>query len=146
MGWVFNPFTGSLDRTDTNTGGPGGPATDVPKLIQTFSTDVSTDIGDLVKVNGSNSVTAIADNTAVEIPNGVFGLVTAKPNATTADVIFVGIQGGYSGFTTGLALYVDTDGTLTHTAPATGTLQQVGFAVSTSEVFLYLQNPIRRAT
>ena len=58
---------------------------------------------------------------------------------------FIGILGGYSGFTTGLALYINTDGTLTHTAPETGTLQQVGFAVSPSEIFLFMQQPIRRA-
>lgn len=120
-------------------------AEQAPRLIQIFDTDAGTAIGDLVKVTGNNFVSTIADNTVPEIPNGVFGIAFSKPTATTCGVLFVGIQGGYSGFTTGSALYLDTNGLLTHAAPATGTLQQLGFAISTTEIFLYMQQPIRRA-
>lgn len=141
----FNPFTGNLDWYKVGGSGPVM-ATQAPKLIATFNTDVGTLVNDLVVVNGDNSVTKITSNTAAEIPHGIFGVVTSKPSGTSAEVIFVGIQGGYSGFTTSNALFVGTDGLLTHSAPATGTVQQIGFAVSTTEIFVNPKQPIRRAS
>jgi len=144
-GEVLTKLSNNSYDTYWTAGGGGGPATQAPKLIAEFDTDAGTSVTDLVRVNGNNSVTKITDNLATTIPNGVFGVVTAKASAILANVIFVGIQSGYSGFTTGEALYIDTDGTPTHTAPSTGTLQQIGFAISASSFFVYLQNPIRRS-
>ena len=76
MALRFNPFTGNLDYFSA---GGTATATQAPKLIATFDTDAGTDVGDLVIVNGASSVTKITSNTATEIPNGIFGVVTTKP-------------------------------------------------------------------
>jgi hypothetical protein len=144
-GFKFNPFTGELDRVGTASGGPGPVVDEVPRLVAQFTTDAGTIVGNLVRVNGTNTVTKILDNSAGEIPNGIFGVVRSKPNATTANVIFIGIQGGYSGFTTGDALFVQTDGTLGHTVPATGTVQEIGKAISPTEIFIQIRQALRRS-
>ena len=142
-----------IDGTDYNTEwrdptGGGGAATSAPKLLVVFDTDITTAVGDLVRVTGSNFVSTIADNMNTTIPNGIFGVVTSKPTTTTAGVIFVGVQGGYSGFTTGQPIFVQSDGTPGHPIPAPGAtgeiVQQIGFAVSATEFFIYLQAAYER--
>lgn len=137
-----------IDGTDYNTEwrdpGTGGAATQAPKLIVPFDTDVSTVIGDLVRVTGTDFVSTITNNNEVTIPNGIFGVVTGKPTTTTAQIIFLGVQGGYTGFTTGLPLFVQTNGKPGHTVPNTGIVQQIGFAVSSTEMFIYLSGAAER--
>ena len=123
----------------------GGAASSAPKLIATLNTDISTLVGDMVVVNGTNSVTKISNNLFSTMPNGIFGVVYTKPTTTKADVLFVGIMGGYSGFTAGLPLFVSTAGIPTHTPPSTGMSQQIGFATSANEMFYLLMQPIRRS-
>ena len=118
--------------------------TQAPKLVATFDTDILTLTGDLVTVTASNFVTKITDNFSVTIPNGIFGIAFNKPTSTTVDVIFSGIQLGYSGFTTGSPLFISTGGVPTHTVPTTGMVQQIGFAVSAGSLFLQLMQPMRR--
>lgn len=132
--------------------GPQGPAgavgptpTAVPKLVVTFNTDAGTLATHLLAVTGVNTVTQITDNTAATIPNGVFGIGLSKPSALQIDVLFTGIIGGYAGFTTGLPLFISTLGVPTHTPPTTGMVQQIGFAVSTTELFVQLMQPMRRS-
>ena len=125
--------------------GPVGPTpTSVPKLIATFNTDVGTLATHLLKVNGDNSVTQITDNAAATIPNGLFGVGFSKPSSLQIEVIFSGIIGGYSGFTAGLPLFVSTSGVPTHTPPTTGMVQQIGFAISTTEFFVSFMQAMRR--
>ena len=123
--------------------GGGGVATSAPKLIATLSTDVGTAVGDMVILNGTNSVTKITSNSFAAIPNGIFGVVTNKPSTIIAEVLFVGIQGGYTGLTAGNSVFINTSGAFTHTPPVTGMLQQVGFAVSTTEIFVNIQQALR---
>lgn len=126
--------------------GPVGPTpTSVPKLIATFNTDVGTLATHLLKVNGDNSVTQITDNAAATIPNGLFGVGFSKPSSLQIEVIFSGIIGGYSGFTAGLPLFVSTSGVPTHTPPTTGMVQQIGFAISTTEFFVSFMQAMRRS-
>lgn len=125
--------------------GSGGIASQAPKLIQTFDTDVGTIATNLVKVSGTNAVTKIVDNSAAEIPYGIFGVAFSKPSPLQAEVIFTGIVSGYSGFTAGMPLFISTSGTPTHTAPTTGMVQQIGFAVDSTSFFLHLLQPIRRS-
>lgn len=121
------------------------PPTSIPKLVETFTTDVGTAVRDLVRVNGSNTVTKINDNLAATIPNGAFGVVINKPNPTTAEVLFTGIITGYAGFTTGSPLFISTGGIPTHTVPTTGVVQQIGFAVNTTDFFVHLMLPTVRS-
>jgi hypothetical protein len=129
--------------------GPQGPIgvtpTTVPRLVATFTTDVGTLATHLVRVTGASTVQNITDNLAATIPNGVFGVGYNKPSATSIEVIFGGIVGGYAGFTTGLPLFISTSGVPTHTVPSTGMVQQIGFAVSTTELFVQLMQPMRRS-
>jgi hypothetical protein len=141
--YVLNPFTGEFDAIRKPQSAVA--ATQAPKLIATFNTDVGTDVGDFVKVNGNNSVTAITDNSAAEIPNGIFGICYSKPSSLIAEVLFVGIMAGFSGLTTGQAVFLDTFGLATQTAPSTGMSQQIGFAVSATEVFISILQPMRKS-
>lgn len=126
--------------------GPAGPAaTTVPKLVVTFDTDVGTLATHLVRVTGTNTVQRITDNSSATIPNGVFGVGLSKPSALQLEVTFTGIVGGFAGFTVGSPLFISTSGVPTHTPPATGMVQQIGFAVSTSELFVQLMQPMRRS-
>lgn len=126
--------------------GPAGPTpTSTPKVIATFSTDVSTLVTHLLKVNGSSTVTRITDNASGTIPNGIFGVGYSKPSSTQMEVMFTGIIGGYSGFSVGLPLFISTSGVPTHSAPISGMVQQIGFAISSSEFFVQLMQPMRRS-
>lgn len=122
----------------------GTTVTEVPKLVEEFNTTAGTNVWDIVKLTGIDTVESIASNNASEIPNGVFGVVLSKPTSILARVLFVGIIGGQSGLTTGNPVFVQTDGTMAHTIPTTGMIQQIGFAVSTTEVFIYIQQPMEQ--
>lgn len=126
--------------------GPAGPTpVAVPSLVKTFNTDALTLAGHLLMVNGTNSVTQITDNLSATIPNGIFGVGLSKPSTLQIDVTFIGIVGGYVGFTVGNPLFISTGGVPTHTVPATGMVQQIGFAVSTTEIFVQIMQPMRRS-
>lgn len=116
-----------------------------PRLVALFDTTISTVVGDRLTVTGTNFVESIADNTAATIPNGVFGFAYNKPTTTTVNVIFAGIISGFSGFTTGQAVFIQTDGSVGHSVPTTGMVQQVGFAVSPTSFFINILQPIRRS-
>ena len=131
------------DITGAVSGG-GSIASESPLLAETFNTDVGTLPNDLVRVTGTNTVTKITDNFSTSIPNGIFGLAWKKPTTITVKVIFIGIMDGYSGFTPGSPLFVSTSGTPTHTVATTGMVQQIGFAISASKLFLQLGSPLRR--
>ncbi len=126
-------------------GTPGPPATTSPKLVVTFNTDAGTLATHLVRVTGTNTVQQITDNFSATIPNGVFGVGLSKPSLLQIDVTFTGIVGGFAGFTVGSPLFISTAGIPTHTPPTTGMVQQIGFAVSTSELFVQLMQPMRRS-
>lgn len=120
-------------------------ATSVPRLTVIFDTDVFTTVGDLVRITATDYVETITDNSETTIPNGLFGVAFSKPTSTTVEVMFLGILGGYSALTPGQALYIGPFGVPSHTAPATGTLQQIGFAISPTEIFFQFGQAIRRA-
>lgn len=120
-------------------------ATQAPKLIVTFASDELTNAGSFVKVNAINSVTAITSNSFEEIPNGIFGVCFSKPTSILAQVMYIGVISGYSGLTVGAPVFVDTNGLPTQTVPLSGIVQQVGFSVSATEIFIYPQQPMRRS-
>lgn len=138
------PFTPPLMPSDIPSSVGAGVASESPKLSETFDTDAGTLPGDLVRVTGVNFVSKITNNFSATIPNGVFGMVWQKPTSITAKVIFLGIMDGFSGFSPGSPLFVSTAGAPTHAIPATGTVQQIGFAISASKLFLQLGSPLRR--
>jgi len=130
----------------TGPAGPiGPPAITVPKLVITFNTDVGTLATHLLRVSGDNTVVQITDNLSTTIPNGIFGVGYSKPSTLQIDVLFSGVMGGYSGFTIGNPLFISTSGIPTHTVPTTGMVQQIGFAISATEFFVSIMQPMRRS-
>lgn len=123
-------------------GPPGTPGTS----IEIFDTSSSTAIRDLVKITGPNFVTTIVDNSSTEIPWGILGVVLSKPTPTTAEVVIGGRVGGFSGLTAGSAIFVSPTGTVTHSVPATGTVQMIGFATNSDEIIVDKRIVLRRAT
>jgi hypothetical protein len=147
---LWGPWV-DLKGKDGKAGGPGAPGANgdsnvqkAPKLIVNFGTPSDTLAKDFVVVTVDNFVTKISSNITAQMPNGIFGVAYEKTSSVTVDVIFVGVIGGYSGFTTGAPLFVQTSGLPGHTVPLTGMIQQIGFAVSPTEIFLNLLQPIRR--
>lgn len=127
-------------------GSPTAPTvTSVPKLTDTFDTAISTLVGELVVVTGLNFVSPISDNDNATIPHGVFGIAFKKPSPTRVEVLFMGLISGFTGFTPGLPLFVSELGVPTHTKPATGTVQQIGFATRSTDFFLQLKQPLRQS-
>lgn len=143
-GQVLTKVSGADYHTAWEDPGTGGAATQAPKLIEQFDTDAGTLVGDPVRVIGTDTVQKIDDNLATTIPSGIFGVVTSKPSSILANVLFIGIQGGYSGLTPGLPVWVQEDGSVSNGQPATGVLQQVGFAITTTSIFFNLSTPIIR--
>lgn len=138
-GIALTPSASEVEISSTGT------ATSALRLSVVYNTDAFTAPGDLVRVTATDYVETITDNSDTTIPNGIFGVAFSKPTNTTVEVVFLGVIGGFSGFTPGQALYISTLGIPTHTAPATGTLQSIGFAVSPTEFFLQIGTAIRRA-
>lgn len=137
-----------LNGTIPVPGGGGSSSTiasESPKLVQTFVTDPATSAGDLVRISGINTVTKISDNFSTSIPNGIFGVVWQKPTSTSAKVLFIGIMNGFSGFTPGLPLFISVTGSPTHVVPMTGMVQQIGFAISSTQFFIQLGQALRRS-
>jgi hypothetical protein len=126
----------------TVSGGGGGIATQAPKLIVTFDTDSTTAVRDLVYVTGQDFVSTIPNNSGLIIPNGIFGVCITKPTVTEAEILFFGIVGGFSSLNIGLPVFVSPIGVPTQTLPNTGIVQQIGFAVSATEIFFNIMSPI----
>lgn len=122
--------------------GSGGVPTTAPRITAIFDTDVSTAVGDLVYLTGTNFVSTLPDNDPATIPNGLFGVAFSKPSTTTVEVLFIGILGGYVGLTAGSPCFIDTDGTPTQTGPITGILQQIGQAISATQIFFLFLQPV----
>lgn len=127
-------------------GTSGGSATG-EFYLPSVACDASLSIGDLVyeSLTVDNKVVEVTDNTSALIPNGVLGLCILKPTTTTANILLVGKASGFSGFTRGLALFVQTDGSIGHAVPPTGMVQQLGIASSSTQFILNLKQPMRRA-
>jgi hypothetical protein len=132
----FNPLKGSLDLM--------GSATTVPKLVQLFDCTTDEEVGDLVRISAANTVSKVTSNDALEIPNGIFGVGFSKPTTTSINILFTGIVGGYLALTAGDPVFVGSDGSVTQTKPLTGMVQQLGFAVSATEVFFNLQQAFQQ--
>lgn len=129
---------GTLVSSGTSGGGSGSSS-----VVKEFITDAGTPVGSFVRVVGTNTVQNITDNTYATIPFGIFGVVLSKPSPLIAKVVFVGIVSGYSGLTTGLPIFVSTSGLPSHTAPTTGMSQEIGKAVSTTEIFINIKQYFR---
>ena len=95
--------------------------------------------------DNDNGVLTETDNKEVSWPVGVFGLVIAKPTATTANVLLAGTATGLSGLTRGLKIYISGTGFLTQTAPVGGGpdklwSQAIGVATTATKANISLED------
>jgi hypothetical protein len=128
MGFKLNPFTGLLDLVPST-------VQFAKKISEVFNCDSGTQIGDVVRPSEiiTDTVVSLTSNVYTNL---AFGVVIAKPTATTCEVLISGKLEGFSGLTFGKVLYIDTDGTLTTDVPATGHLQKMGMALKSDTIFL----------
>lgn len=103
-----------------------------------FAVPSGVTVGDLVYATGADAAD-LADNSAVSsMP--CFGIVIAKPTATTATLAFMGLVAGLSGMTPGLEQYVGTTGARVEAGSLPSALgsviQQVGIAISPTTMIL----------
>lgn len=103
-------------------------------VVRIFNCDVSAAIGDLVYQDPvvSGKVLVNTDNTQL---NPTLGVIRAKPTTTTCEVLQLGTQAGFAGLAQGQTVFLSTSGGVTTSAPVTGYQQQLGTALSTTEVF-----------
>lgn len=111
-------------------------------IVNNFTSDSGTPVRSFVMINGTSEVTVIPDNAVATIPNGIFGVVSSKPTGTSADVVTMGIVTGYSALVVGEPIFVATDGSPTQTPPTTGIIQQVGWAISSTSIFVNILQPL----
>ena len=109
-----------------------------------LGTDVTTAPTDLVIITADNFVSKITDNLLTTIPNGILGIALDKPTATTVNVVTNGRVPGFAGLTVNQYYFISTTGILTATPPATGVLQRVCWALSSTEVFVQPTQPMAR--
>lgn len=146
----LNPTNALLPDVPIGTGpagppGPPGPTPpSVPALTDTFDTNTGTAVGDLVRLTSTNFVQNFTDNGNTTIPHGIFGVGIDKPTTTTMEVQFIGIADFYSGLTAGQPVFVSTSGALTQTKPPTGVVQQIGFATSTTALFVQKMQALKQ--
>jgi hypothetical protein len=100
--------------------------------------DASVAIGDFVSesLTVANKVETLTNNTSIA---PCIGVVEAKPTATTCVVKQIGLQPGFGGLIQGKHIFLSTAGTATNTPPATGYLQILGVATSTTEILINVQ-------
>ena len=105
------------------------------KVSDIFNCDASTAIGDVVRPSETLEDTVVTLTSNV-FPNTAIGVVIEKPSATTCEGLISGKLENLSGLTFGRAVFIDTDGTLTTTPPATGHQQKMGLAIKSDTMFL----------
>ena len=109
------------------------------KIVLTFDCEASADVGDLVYIDpdNENKVLVNANNTVIQ---QTIGVITTKPDSTTAKVLILGIASGYSSLTISGKIFLGTDGLITQTLPTSGYRQVLGVAASETEILFIPSN------
>lgn len=125
----FNVFTDNFDIT--------------PNFIEyarkasgIFDCSETLQIGDLVRASTTQQdlVEVITSNVYQGL---VLGVVIRKPTSTKCEVLILGkAEAVATDFVFGDVVWVGTDGSLTTTKPATGHLQKMGIALTTTDMIL----------
>lgn len=63
----------------------------------------------------------------------------ATTENTTATILTTGGLDGFSGLTSGAPIYLATNGTISHTPPTVGLLQQLGVAISDTKINIQIE-------
>jgi hypothetical protein len=111
--------------------------------LNNLSCDPSVVVGDLCVYSGALLVKPASNLNAV-IPYGIVGIAYNKPTLNTVDLLLSGQVSGLFGLTQGSPLFISGTGDFTHTNPATGNVQMLGFAISTTEIAFNIYQIFRR--
>lgn len=111
--------------------------------IDNVPCDSSIAIGDLAVFLGG-TVYKPTSNLNVVIPYGIAGVVMAKASSTICSIMATGEVTGFFGLTAGLPLFISSTGDYTHTCPATGNVQQLGFAIDSTRLVFSPKQVLRR--
>lgn len=113
-----------------------------------LATDVLTLPHALLILTGvGDEVVGITSNSLGSIPNGIFGIGNGKPSTTSINIVTEGpITSGFIGLTPGAVYFIGTGGLLSTTAPSTGIVQQVGFALNTTDFYVEIKQPMGRSS
>jgi hypothetical protein len=103
------------------------------KVIIKFQCLASANVGELVYIDPSNADKVLVQ-TGNTLANHTIGAIDSKPQATFAEVIVLGVRGGYSGLTIGAKVWLSPSGSVTTTMPTNGYKHPLGMAVSSTEV------------
>lgn len=119
MSWVYNPFTGQLDRVGTSSGG-GTPSSDIA-IESTLNAGANLSKADPVKTDSSGNIDLVDVSVEADI-KGFVGLT--KENVSSGSSVLVIHAGRLENVTTiasvGDFLYIDKSGGLTNTQPEEG--------------------------
>lgn len=123
-------------------GGGGGSGDQIVSSDGYFNTTIDVLVGDLVYINGPDSVDT-ADRTDVSTTPCV-GIVINKPTPLTATVLFSGRCDIFVGLVPGTSYYLGPIGALTPTPPLNNgeVFQRMGVAVNTTTLWVSIDPPI----
>lgn len=123
----FNVFTNNFDlitdEVETAT-----------RIVLTFDCEVTAAVGDIVYQDAGTPTKVIVNSDNTEVQPSV-GTIITKLTTTTCEVLVLGIDSGYTGLSIGAKVFLSGSGTTTSTKPATGYVQTLGVAVSTTDIF-----------
>jgi hypothetical protein len=112
------------------------------KVILRFQCESSALVGDFVYQDPSTDEKVLVSTTNLSVYKTI-GLIDSKPDTNIAEVLILGVKGGYSGLTRGSTVFLSDTGTPTTTRPTNnGYLQALGVAVSEDSI-LVIPNNIR---
>lgn len=112
-------------------------------VITNLDCDASLAVGDLCVYAGPTLVKPSSNLNGV-IPYGIVGVAYNKPLVNKVDILVAGLVSGLFGLTKGAPLFISSTGDYTHTCPATGNVQMLGFAISTTELAFSPKQVFRR--
>jgi hypothetical protein len=139
---TLDPMDEEIVNVNVSGGGGGGSGDQIISSDGYFNCTIDVLIGDLVYVNGPDSIDT-SDRTDVNTTPCV-GIVIAKPTGLTATVLFSGRCSIFVGLSPGTQYYLGPFGALTPTPPiANGEVfQKIGVAVNTTTLWVTIDPPI----
>lgn len=106
------------------------------RLVGTFTSGGTIAANDPVKLGSNGTVVKVTSTTT---SSAFIGFSTQSVSGTSSvSVVINGLINGFSGLTTGDAVHIDQNGTITQTKSST--TQKIGVATSTTQIFLFTQS------
>lgn len=105
------------------------------KILIRFQCETTASVGDFVHLDPFNNqkVLVSSDNTSVY---QTIGIIETKPDTQLAEVLILGVIGGFTSLARAQSVFLGTSGEATTTKPTTGYLHILGIAVSDTEVLI----------